>query len=327
MKNQKHSTKHSTKLEQWIEDIKLTQQSEINPEVSGEYLNRVVAEEVCVRTNLVCPSGLHGIGNLEECTYDFLAWISVLEVIPCGGGSGGGGGNPGNNDNPVITIPNLEDVEGINHVKELLKLSSKLLIKQKINNYRAKLATQRKEEGIMINPNGPLNDTIGGVSRKTDTRFYDFTLQHTVNIHMHQNLYYVGTTLKPTNPIPSDTDVISLSLAAYRFNNNPNNTSIIVTRLGTFAIRITDTAKALAAINTMDPDNNPDTKSELQQQFEDKYDKTVLKALEQEGEAAALQAFINFINTNTVNGENMGLSIYQATFNSSGTTITNWVKL
>lgn len=283
------------------------------------------------KDNLVCPSGLHGIGNLEECTYDFLAWISVLEVIPCGDGSGGGGGgNPGNDDNPVITIPNLEDVEGINHVKELLKLSSKLLIKQKINNYRAKLATQTKEEGIMINPND-INDYVDGGSTSTGTSFnLNFvTSLHTVNIHMHQNMYYPygTTTLKPTNPIPSDTDILDLSLVAYRFNNDPNNTSIIVTRLGTFAIRITDTAKALAAINTMDPDNNPDTKSELQQQFEDKYDKTVLKALEQEGEAAALQAFINFINTNTVNGENMGLSIYQATFNSSGTTITNWVKL
>lgn len=267
---------------------------------------------------------------------------------PGTGGEYGGGGaathgtyvppTAPTNADAVPSIPNLEGltidsdgdpntVDDAKNIQELKKLTKKgSVLKAEIDLLKSKLTTKRTEEGMMYssNPNFP---PLEGASTKTETKWYNFSRDYYVTIHMHQNMYYAGnsTTLKPTNPVMSDVDVTA-TLGLYRYNGNINTTSILVSRQGTFAIRVSNAADVLNAINAMDPDNNPETKSAELVKFEAQYEKEVQKAYEAGNEAGALNEFINFINTYQINGCPLGISLYQAIFDNQRN-ITNWVKL
>ncbi|MEO8934658.1 MAG: hypothetical protein ABI295_10145, partial [Xanthomarina sp.] len=63
-------------------------------------------------------------------------------------------------------------------------------------------------------------------------------------------------------------------------------------------------------------------------EFVDKYDGLVteLYIANPSDDSNIMNGFIEFINTHLVNGQTMGLSFYQAVYDSQGNII-NWVKL
>ena len=145
---------------------------------------------------------------------------------------------------------------------------------------------------------------------------------------MHQNNYYPPTTpgsspiLKPTNPVMSANEDVRSTLDLYKYNGNKNTTSVLVSRQGTFAIRISDGSQVVNASNTLN--GNTDELTD----FNDAYDALVMKPLEAtpSDEQGALNGFIKFIKTHLVNGKPLGVSIYQAVYDTDGNII-NWVKL
>lgn len=229
-------------------------------------------------------------------------------------------------DLEVDNDPNtLSDATNIKRLKKLTKNGTYL--KDEIDLLKSKLATNIKEEGMMYGPNLP---PLEGACTKNETKwYYDIPTAYFVTVHMHQNNYYVRNTitLAPSNPVMSPEDVFG-TLSLYKNNNNINTTTILVSRQGTFALRINNGQQVNDAILAMDPDNNPNTKSPEQELLEDKYNELVMKPFEKvpSDEAGALAGFIQLINTHLVNGQSLGISLFQAVFDGQGKII-NWVKL
>ena len=168
---------------------------------------------------------------------------------------------------------------------------------------------------------------LEGACTKTETKwYYDKPTTYFVTVHMHQNNYYVGytTNLAPSNPVMSPEDVAS-TLELYKNNNNINTTTVLVSRQGTFAIRINNGQQAKDAINAL---INPNDTTE-KDKFEEAYNELVMKPFEKipSDEAGALAGFVKFINSHLVNGQPMGISLFQAIYDSSNQNIINWVKL
>jgi hypothetical protein len=214
------------------------------------------------------------------------------------------------------------------NIKRLKKLTDnernggKTIFKQKIDEYKEKLSNQYIEEGMMY---GSEFEPIPGESTKNSTEWSSYPTSHYVAIHMHQNKYYVNGVLKDTNPVMSDVDVIAM-LGFYNYTNNINVTSVLVSRQGTFALRVNNGNQVNDAINALDPDSNSQTSSPEMEKFVNEYDNNVQNLFEAGNEPGALAGLINLINTYQINGQTLGISIFQAVFDSQGN-ITNWIKL
>ena len=264
--------------------------------------------------------------------------------------SGGGGGTTGGNDSnydgsdtsihgnggtPINTAPLFDENAPIDHVAELKKLTNnkkdgtKTNIKLKIDELLSRLentgsTTTTEEDGAMFDSNQnslPPNQTGGYF-----TKWYGYGPEYHITLHMHQNKYWdLSATptpvLKMTNPVPSDKDTYNL-LLNFDFTNNPNATSIIVSRLGVFALRIENQSNADNSYNQLT--NNPD---EIRR-FQIEYDDLIMTPLGliPSDENLALQGYISLINNYQINDINLGLGIYQAVFDSNNNII-NWIKL
>ena len=139
------------------------------------------------------------------------------------------------------------------------------------------------------------------------------------------------STLTPSNPIQSDVDVFNF-LKLYKHTNNRNTTAFFVSRIGTFALRITDRTKASDAEEELFHyiENGEvvfNNKNEWER-FYKKYDELVIQPYLKNNEDlnGILNGYIKFINTHTVNGNTMGIGLYQAVYDENGN-ITNWIKL
>ena len=163
------------------------------------------------------------------------------------------------------------------------------------------------------------------ISTKNSTEWDGYPTSHYVAIHMHQNKYYENAVLKDSNPVKSDQDVIAM-LGFYNYTNNINVTSVLVSRQGTFALRVKNGNQVNDAINALDPDGISQTSSPELDKFVNEYDNNVQNLFEAGDEAGALAGFIKLINTYQINGQTLGISIFQAVFDSQGN-ITNWIKL
>lgn len=145
-------------------------------------------------------------------------------------------------------------------------------------------------------------------------------------LHMHQDNYIPegATTPIPSNVAPSDTDVKGI-LKLLDYTGNRNTTSIVVNRLGTYAIRVNDKNKANDAFDAITPS---DASNQTWKDLVDNYDRLVTTPYEATplNDNVVMNGFIEFINTHLVNGQPMGLSFYQAVYDSQDNII-NWVKL
>lgn len=100
----------SQNIDQWIEDLKSTNQSSINPDIKADLLldSRTVSLP-CISVLLTCPSGEHNSINSYGCIYNINQWSMAVTISLDCFGSGGGGvpsvGNTVNNSGGDITNP------------------------------------------------------------------------------------------------------------------------------------------------------------------------------------------------------------------------------
>ena len=89
----KYST---TNLDEWIQDIKTTQKSFINPDIKAEPLDSKVylSQTTCIEFHFLCPSGEHDLSNSSGCVFPREQWYSAFEIVTCNSNSGGGPGRP-----------------------------------------------------------------------------------------------------------------------------------------------------------------------------------------------------------------------------------------
>lgn len=236
--------------------------------------------------------------------------------------------NEGDNEG-LDNVNNYDDTisDEQKHINELKKLTSnksdgtKTNIKIRIDQLNTARLTSLKENGYMFDVNQNTLPSYNQGSHWTawsapDDSYY-------IMLHMHQDKFIPEgtTTPKATNVAPSDTDVVGL-LKLLNYTDNKNTTSIIVNRLGTFAIRVNDKGKANNAYNAII--NN----KEVSKLFSAKYDELITDLYEANpsDDVNIMNAFITFINTHLVNGQSMGLSFFQAVYDSQNNII-NWIKI
>lgn len=250
-----------------------------------------------------------------------------------GGSTGGGGSDTGgspSDGNLIITSPVLQldnDPKTIKHLMSLVENKSdgsKTNIKTRIDQLNTARLTSLKENGYMFDNNQNTHPSYN--QGPNWTAWADPGTSYFIMLHMHQDNYVPEgtTTPKPTNVAPSPADVRGL-LQLLNYTGNRNATSIIVSRQGTFAIRVNDKSKANDAFVALNPSNDS---NQTWKDFIDKYDRLVMTPFETIplDDNAVMNGFIEFINTHLVNGQPMGLNFYQAVYDSQGNII-NWVKL
>lgn len=332
---------------------------EVTPLDSSTTISTTNKTTVCVSittyTNYYwCDEGV--VQSPETCEYRYTTenTETSCETLPDGNSnstvfysnpSSGGGGTTGGNDSnydgsdpnihgnggtPINTAPLFDENAPIDHVAELKKLTNnkkdgtRSNIKTRIDQLHTSRLTSIKENGYMFDKD---QNTLPSYNQGPNwTAWANSGLpQYYITLHMHQDFYIPegSTTPKPTNVAPSDTDVVNLLLLLEQ-TDNKNVTSMLVNRLGTFAIRVTDKSKANNTYNAL---TNPSNKTEAIK-FGEKYDELVITPYETIplDDNAVMDGFIQFINTHLVNGQPMGLSLYQAVYDSAGNII-NWVKL
>lgn len=272
-----------------------------------------------------------------------------------GSGSSGGGGSTTNPptltgpDGVIITTPVVYNPH-INHVRELKLLTDQrngnnTPVKEVIDNLKSRLSTDTNEDGWAFNRG--MSNSVRATSRGPRHTAYSVDDQSIPNdwhkyfimIHMHQDRYYKNQpfpdppALVPTSPVLSDTDIRG-ALQLFSFTGHNNTTYMLVSRLGTFALRITDTGKAKVAADKLyvpsdqDPRENP-----FWVKFSDDYDTKVHAPVmgdpdsgEVGDESIGASAMAGFVNTVKVNGQNIGLGLFQAVYDANGN-ITDWVQL
>lgn len=268
-----------------------------------------------------------------------------------GGGSGGGGyitPDFPNDNTPTdlyedgISEPVLDIGDGTNtfyntinsdaqNIKDLMGMvknkadGTETNIKTRIDYLKSQLTIATKENGAMYDKNqNPIYPTgTFGNTGPNSTNFYNAPKSHYIILHMHQNTYTpIGTSTPKTSPVaPSDIDVFNFT-KLLDYTDNKNATSILVNRIGTYAIRVNDVNKVINTFNTLE--NN----IEAAKSFIKEYDRLVMTPHEAVplDDSAVMNGFITFVNTHLVNGQSMGLSFYQAVYDNQDN-ITNWVKL
>lgn len=264
-----------------------------------------------------------------------------------GGGTGDGTYNPGDNQSgtenpnpddplsisiydgdPIITYPVLDDKANIKDLNKLTNLKSdgtETNIKIRIDQLKNNLSTSLKENGYMFDSD---QNTLPSYNQGPNfTNFANSGLpQYYISLHMHQD-YYIpkdSTTPIPTNVAPSDKDVLNL-LLLHDQTDNKNVTSIIVSRKGTYAMRVNNRQMAN---NAFDAFQDTDNGSKVFKDFVDEYDDKVMTPYLASplNDNDVMNGFITFINTHLINGMPMGIAIYQAIYDNQGNII-NWVKL
>ena len=293
--------------------------------------------------------------NGTEVTYSYQLIGCTYTYLGCTGGGGGssdggdggdpfygGGSGSGNNSSDgsyfdpeigiIIQDRNIQDLKRLtqttfnidgNHNSSNIKL--------KIDYLKSRLPLDTFEQGAMYdsqqNELSPTRMTCCSIEWiNAPTSYY-------ITLHMHQNMHYSGSpqVLIPSNPIQSDADVFNF-LKLYKHTNNRNTTAFFVSRIGTFALRITDRTKASDAeeelFHYLENDEVVFNNEEEWVKFYKEYDRLVTDLYESNPEDlnGMLNGYIKFINTHTINGNTMGIGLYQAIYDENENII-DWIKL
>lgn len=275
--------------------------------------------------------------------------VNTIPGIPTGhngwGGGGSGSGNGNNNTppaeltdafgNPVLTVPLLKDP----HIKELNKITNQNPqgtneLRNKIDEYVGLLDTAQEENGIMYirNTSGSY-DYLYPTFTDFDKIEFPYALAATeVIIHFHHN--FVKPDGSALAPIPSSGDITGFAKSFNQMGSasaRNNLTSIVVTRNGLYAFRVTNSTTLSTASDSF---NNPIEKKD----FEDFFEKQVMGKAEDEAEkkctencteeiyntlldTAFNKYFIEFMNKT-----DMGIGIYKGELNAQ-TGNYNWIKI
>src|SRR5690606_17825097 len=211
-----------------------------------------------------------------------------------GGGSSGGGGsgsggtgvsnptNPGNGNtnpnnpqnpnlglidgggNPIRTTPILTIDPERTHISELNKITTQNSqgtneFRNKIDEYVGLLDIAQEEDGVMYNK----NYTFGYTEVEPSVKGFGYigfppaTIMTEVIIHLHHN--FVKPNGEALTPVPSGGDITGFAKAFREMgaNSTRNNlTSIVVTRNGLYAFRVSNPTTLLNASNDFINQNN-----------------------------------------------------------------------
>ncbi len=270
-----------------------------------------------------------------------------------GTGGGGGGGetdntgtpwqtNPNNVDtnlvldtNDLLTYPVMDDKK---HIKTLNKLTlnnndgTPTVIKQYIDDFKAKLSTLYTEDGAHFIKNGNSFNVRPADFKGADRVSYipDHLLPNTkVVLHMHEITAHIthisATTGLPQvynaypAPIFSSGDIDKTGEQFEESGNDVDFTSILVTEAGVFALRVDNGTNLADTSQTLG--NDADEKKS----FDANFIQNVIKASDGQGNSVYVENFVTFLNTQLVNGHHIGLILFQAVFDAQGN-ITNWIK-
>jgi len=208
-----------------------------------------------------------------------------------------------------------------------------------IANLKSRLATTNgavtfEEDGAMLDgPNGnilPPNRRDGH-----STLWYNVPQPYYIKVHMHQNQFYnASLELKPSNPVESDQDIYYF-MRLFDYTNKITATDIHVSRAGTFALMVNDAEKVKAALRILTPaynafyDDNPDnddTDALPWKNFMEQYDKAIMNTYKTDPQDLLEMklGLAKFIKEYRINGQDLGISQYEAIYNSSGQ-ITDWI--
>ena len=196
----KYST---TNLDQWIQDIKTTQQSSVMPEVEAERIdsNFILVLSSCVEYNFVCPSGLHNILSEGSCEYELTSWTATYNIVPCYvasnvGGSGDNGGSGANGSGPTITtMPNTtESGTNGNPCDKMKQLALDNGFRQKMNDLKQAANNYNFERIYTMynNPNPPnqtdlynYTETNGTVNNPSPNYVFSSDIKGIIHCHFN----------------------------------------------------------------------------------------------------------------------------------------------
>jgi len=256
-------------------------------------------------------------------------------------GYGTGGSSTANNENngvgnnnPVGTSPLINKKEMIRRQK-LLEISNNQIVKDKIDELFPKVFSDEynnyKEDGARFKligenqyevrePNLRLNN---GVEYEPD-----YLDKETVSIHIHQQKFYdASVSLDPflNSQVFSDEDIIEfLENVDFIESTDPeltdDVTSILISEIGAFALVVEDKELAGDALNALQDPN-------IKERFINDFQKKVLEDwINNECDNAYLVSNLkDFINKYKINGQKLGVEIYQAIIINNQ--ITSWYKL
>jgi hypothetical protein len=214
-------------------------------------------------------SGYDPINNGGSSPIDYDGW---------GNPTGGPGGSPSGNNNPnqntpsdnensqptngiddgngnlILTTPILLLDQSETHIDELKKITDQNennsnLIRNKINEYVGMLFSAQTEIGIEFRKNS-INtfSTVSPINSGFDfVQFSDAAINTYVRIHLHHN--FINSLGQAIDPIPSDGDIFGFAKAFAEMGNSSgrnNFTSIIVSRNGLYAMKVSDINKLLS---------------------------------------------------------------------------------
>lgn len=240
------------------------------------------------------------------------------------GGGGGGtttGGTSGNNTDTgtTTTTSPFVDKNEVKRRNKLNEISSNPIVKSKIDELAPKvfsdLANNYKEDGARFKLIGENEYTPREPNLRTKykTRYIPPYLdKEIVSVHIHQQKHNSSDTETVNTPVFSDGDIIEfLENIEYIENTDPDLTndvtSILLSEIGAFALVVDDKHLADDAINALQDDD-------IYEDFIDEFERKVLKKWRKGNcdNDCMVKKITKFINTYEINGQNLGIHIYQA---------------
>ena len=255
-------------------------------------------------------------------------------------------GNGSNNNGPVIAAPAPTEPLGTGQKKRYLKkLMENPTISQKMGELSTKLNTDLLEDGARFKYISDDNYEIRLPSqRKGSGLVYapPYKPREVVSGHMHQKesrKYLADGTpsdeLFPNSPIFSDGDVVEfLDNLEYIESTDPELTEDVTSLMITLKPNTVDYVNLFALVvnNGNDKEKALDAQEallniETYDKFLDEFKKEVLEDWELEtcDDTCVIDKFVNFIMNYEINGQTLGISIYQYNIDSNGNV--NWIKL
>ncbi len=322
-----------------------------------QHINSTTGETNCqvqvvITLNCISPGGSGGGGSIPDYgTYD---WTWAYET---GGSTGGNYGGSNNYYIPVASSPTINKKDKLRKEK-LMEMIENDVIAEKIAELLPKMYSTSpshfKEDGARFKLIGENQYEVREPNQRLNSGLNytpDYFENESVSVHVHQQLFYEPS-LSPdpfeNTPIESNIDILEFLENVQFINNsdpdlaldvtaflicemnepeNPNNLpdddpSVLNTaEAGLLALVVEDKDKALAAITTLQNDEA------IKDKFIEDFQSDVLDDWEEGNcdNACMRNAIAKFIKRYKINGQKLGISIYEAIFFEGD--IIAWEKL